>query len=161
MKGKYDSKQDTQQHITTVSNSICKVIMALNVRAIAHDKSKTEQPEKAVFDEVTPQLKGSTYGSEEYLQFLRDMKPALDHHYAANRHHPEHFENGIRGMTLVDLIEMFCDWYAATQRHADGDIKKSIVINQKRFGYGDDLADMFRNTIALLEEQPGNDEGEK
>ena len=31
-----------------------------------------------------------TYGSDEYKACLTEMKPALDHHYAANRHHPEH-----------------------------------------------------------------------
>jgi hypothetical protein len=63
-----------------------------------------------------------------------------------NRHHPEHFENGIRGMNLIDLIEMFCDWYAATQRHNDGDIIMSIEINQKRFEYSDDIKAILKNT---------------
>jgi len=40
---------------------------------------------------MTPKLAGSTYGSEEYKAFLGQMKPALDHHYAVNDHHPEHF----------------------------------------------------------------------
>jgi hypothetical protein len=39
------------------------------------------------------------------------------------------------------------DWKAATLRHADGDILKSIEINQKRFGYSDDLKEIFKNTV--------------
>ena len=79
------------------------------------------------------------------------MKPALDHHYARNRHHPEHWPtNGIRDMSLVDLIEMFCDWKAATERHADGSLLKSIETNKKRFGYGDELEHIFLRTAIEL-----------
>ena len=96
---------------------------------------------------MTPKLKSSTYGSEEYKKFLEELKPALDNHYKENRHHPEHFENGIKGMTLVDLIEMLCDWCAAVERHSDGNILKSIEINQKRFGYSDELKQILINTL--------------
>ena len=75
------------------------------------------------------------------------MKPALEHHYKENRHHPEHFENGIKGMTLIDLVEMISDWKAASERHNNGDIIKSIEINQKRFGYSDDIKQILLNTV--------------
>ena len=65
--------------------------------------------------------------------FLEALKPALDIHYANNRHHPEHFPKGIRGMDLLDLLEMICDWKASSERHADGNIFNSIEVNQKRF----------------------------
>ena len=42
-------------------------------------------------------------------------------------------------LNLLDLIELFCDWKASTLRHNDGNIKKSIEINQNRFGYDDIL----------------------
>jgi hypothetical protein len=74
------------------------------------------------------------------------MGIALDHHYKTNRHHPEHFENGIMGMTVIDLCEMLADWKAATLRHDNGDIFKSIDINQIRFGYSDELKQIFINT---------------
>ena len=48
------------------------------------------------------------------------FKPAIDHHYANNRHHPEHWPNGINDMTLMDLIEMLADWKAATARNKNG-----------------------------------------
>ena len=85
---------------------------------------------------------------------LAAMKPALDHHYAANSHHPEHYEKGILGMSLLDLIEMLCDWKAATHRHKDGDIRRSIEINQQRFGYSDSLKQIFLNTVSVLPEPP-------
>jgi hypothetical protein len=143
----YDSKQDTLDHINMVQALLKPVIAALTLRQLAHDITKLYNPEKAIFDEYTPKLKGTTYGSDEYKGYLAEMKVALDHHYGANRHHPEHFPDGIKGMTLVDLIEMICDWKAATLRHADGDIMRSLEVNQSRFGYSDELKQILKNTV--------------
>ena len=74
----------------------------------------------------------------------------LDHHYKHNPHHPEHHEAGVNGMTLIDLVEMFCDWLAAVERHADGDIFKSIEINTKRFNLSQQLVDILINTAKLF-----------
>lgn len=147
----YDSRDDTLKHIETVKGLLKKVKQELWTRAIVHDASKLIEPEKEIFDEYTPKLKDSTYGSPEYKEFLVGMGEALQHHYSENRHHPEHFENGIRDMNLIDIVEMFCDWKAATMRHADGDIHKSIIHNKERFGYSDDLEAIFNNTVEVLE----------
>lgn len=141
-----DSRRETMKHIQKVMFALTDIVMALLNRANRHDQSKLEDPEVEVFDEFTPKLAGSTYGSTEYAALLKGMKPALDHHYAINRHHPEYHDGVIANMTLVDVVEMLCDWYAATKRHDDGDILKSIDINQKRFGFSDELAMIFRNT---------------
>ena len=116
-----------------------------------HDWDKIEDPvEKKLFDEYTPKLASCTYGSDEYKSFLDGLKPALDIHYANNRHHPEHFKNGMRDMNLIDMIELICDWKASSERHDDGDIFKSIEMNQNRFGYSDDVKDLLRNTAEFL-----------
>lgn len=60
-----------------------------------------------------------------------------------NTHHPEHW-HGIKNMSPLDLIEMLCDWKAATRRHATGDLLKSIRINAERFGYDQDQEIAFR-----------------
>jgi hypothetical protein len=57
---------------------------------------------------------------------------------------------GINGMTLLDLIEMICDWKAATLRHGDGDIYKSLEINAERFKYSGQLKQILKNTIDEL-----------
>lgn len=151
-----DSRVETYRHIQTVQRIMGRVIADLLHRQQVHDQSKLASPEVEVFDEYTDRLRNSTYGSEEYKGFLAAMKPALDHHYAVCDHHPEHFgEAGIRGMNLVQILEMIVDWLAATKRHANGDIRKSIEINQRRFGYGDELKSILLNTLHLLE---GNDD---
>ena len=148
---KYDSQKDTFEHIVKVRNYIAVINNELAVRALKHDHDKIDNPtEKALFDVYTPKLKECTYGSDEYKKFLAGLKEGLDIHYANNRHHPEHFENGIKGMNLIDLLEMICDWKAASERHADGDVYKSIEINQKRFGYSDDIKCLLKNTIDFL-----------
>lgn len=143
----YDSTLDTLKHINHVRKYMKKMRNELEKRRIWHDETKLQEPEKSVFDEYTPKLATSTYGSDEYRQFLKGMGVALEHHYEHNRHHPEHYENGIKGMTLIDLCEMVSDWKAATLRHNDGDIIKSIEINQKRFDYSDELKQIFINTV--------------
>jgi hypothetical protein len=148
---KYDSSEDTLKHIKMVTKFITVLVVDLAKRTATHDKTKLQEPEKPVFDEYTPKLKGSTYGSEEYKGFLTSMKIALDHHYSNNKHHPEHFKDGIRGMNLVDILEMFCDWKAATMRHENGNLEESVELNKKRFGYSEDLCCIFKNTIELFE----------
>lgn len=142
----YDSKADTLLHIKRVNELLLKAASELLSRASVHDNSKLESPEKELFDEFTPKLKDCTYGSDEYKSYLEGLKVALNHHYANNSHHPEHYENGVNGFDLFDLIEMFFDWKAATERHADGDILKSIEINKERFKICDQICDIFRNT---------------
>lgn len=146
-----NTELETKKHIRQVKENLLKVVHELSLRAELHDASKLESPEKEIFEVYTPKLKGSTYGSEEYNTYLQEMKPALDHHYANNRHHPEHHKGGVNGMDLVDLIEMYCDWDAASKRHADGSLKKSIEYNQKRFGIGDQLTKIFHNTRKYFE----------
>lgn len=148
----FSSRPATRQHIALVRSLLEKVIDDLVRRQREHDQSKLVSPEVEVFDEMTPKLAACTYGSDEYKGFLAAMKPALDHHYAANPgHHPEGNPEGIKGMSLVDILEMLIDWKAATTRHNDGCIRLSIEINQKRFGYGDELKRIFLNTLPLIE----------
>jgi hypothetical protein len=157
----YDSTHDTLSHIATVRGYLGQTIVDLQRRAGEHDRSKLTAPEKAIFDEFTPKLRDSTYGSEEYEGFRGAMGEALKHHYAHNSHHPEHYELGVRGMDLLDLVEMLADWKAATLRHADGDLLRSIEINQERFGYSDELKALLHNTAERLGwiDEEGGDRG--
>lgn len=171
--------EETLKHIHEVSDNINKLISKLNDRRKSHDASKLETPECDGFAKVSSKLKGLTYGSNEYNDQLKEMKPFLSHHYANNRHHPEYHSSnkcpcclrittkvgtctscdlgveldpyGIYDMNLIDICEMLMDWVAATKRHADGDILKSIEINQRRFGYTNELKQIFINTVKSLD----------
>jgi hypothetical protein len=128
------------------------MIDKLDMRGVKHDASKLESPEVEAFAENTNALANLTYGSEEYMTQLEKLKPTLEHHYAANRHHPEHFVNGVNDMTLIDILEMLCDWKASTLRQNDGNLLKSIEMNATRFGYDDQVKQIFINTAKLFDE---------
>lgn len=144
------TNHDTWRHIHRVQFYLNRVITQLIERAHVHDQSKLVAPEVGYFAAVTEKLKGLQYGSEEYRASLLEIKPALDHHFANNRHHPEHYKDGINDMNLLDLIEMFCDWKAAGERQNTGNIRKSLEINAERFGIGPQLLKVFENTIEVL-----------
>lgn len=191
----YDSEPDTRAHINRVRELLEIIGNHLLSRAVIHDATKLAPPEKEMFDSATQALRGMTYGSDEYRAALKELKPALDHHYAHNSHHPEHYpwhcpickwqgnnaqhetapqgpndtgvrycpkccaagmiyeselmlkpELGVNGMTLLDLVEMFVDWKAATERHADGSLERSIKHNRERFAMSGQLSQIFENT---------------
>lgn len=193
---------ETMKHIQIVQKFLHVYIRGLLDRAEKHDQSKLGPPEVAAFTENTGQLAGSTYGSEEYEGFRKRMGQALDHHYAKNRHHPEHWPevtgpeveqlqcdiarlewmqsqahlaatidgpvlartisrmkaslatmtSSINRMDLVDILEMLADWKAATMRHHNGNIRKSLAINQERFKISPQLSSIMANTVDLFEE---------
>lgn len=141
---------DTFRHIERVRNLLNSVAVELLKRGELHDQTKMESPEVELFAKYTDKLKDTTYGSEEYNQYKKEMQPALEHHYAHNRHHPEHFKNGVDDMNLLDIIEMLIDWKASSERHNDGNIRKSIEINAKRFNMSPQLVQIFENTADFL-----------
>lgn len=145
------TNNDTFRHIQQVQRFLNRIIVELLERAERHDQSKLESPEVAAFTEFTPKLAASTYNSPEYHSFREAMKPALDHHYANNRHHPEHFKEGVDEMNLVDIVEMLCDWKAASMRHNNGNIRKSIEVNADRFSMSPQLVRILENSVELLE----------
>lgn len=150
LKSKHDSTTDTLKHIKRVNQLLIEASIELLRRATIHDNSKLDEPEKSAFDVLTPKLAGLTYNSSEYKESLAQLKPALDHHYKHNPHHPEHFEDGVEGMDLFDIIEMFFDWKAATERHNNGNIYTSIGANTTRFKLHPQLARIFSNTATNL-----------
>lgn len=143
----YDSTADTLLHIKKVSQFLMGASKELLRRAAIHDDSKLGENEKPYFDRLTPILKHIEYGSEEYKKSLAELKPALEHHYKNNSHHPEHYPDGLNGMDLFDIVELFFDWKAATERMKNGDIQKSLDIAKGRFGLSDQLHSIMTNTV--------------
>ena len=143
---------ETRKHRERVAQIMNVVVRQLLDRAEKHDLTKLESPEVEVLSEQTACLRGLTYMSDEYKEQMAslDMKPFLEHHYAKNRHHPQHFPDGVKGMSLIDLIEMIADWKAASERHNDGNILKSIEDNASRFDIPPALAEILINTVKAL-----------
>lgn len=140
----YDCTDDVLEHKRRVKYFMYGVAQLILHRMEDHDNSKLLPPEKQMYDIFTPKLKALQFGSEEYKAALSEMGEALKHHYSVNRHHPEFWPDGISGMTLYDIIEMFCDWQAAADaRHVPVNLEALRV----RFGIGEQLMQIFYNTL--------------
>lgn len=147
MRDMFDHCWGTSVHKAHVARFLISFSGRLLWRAVTHDLSKFGSFERSIFAKVTPQFKGNAYGSDGYKACLDALGPALKQHYESNRHHPEHFgESGIWEMNLVDLVEMVCDWKAASKRHPGSNLMKSIDINEGRWPSDDQLIEILRNT---------------
>lgn len=137
----YDSHNDILIHQERVSQLLREVLDNLVCRSMHHDDSKLGPAEKPFFDECTPALKGLEYGSKEYQAQLAKLKPALNHHYLLNPHHPEFHPGRMKEMSLLDLLEMLADWKAAAERHLreDHNLAHSLGINRARFHIPDQI----------------------
>lgn len=145
-----ETTKETHKHINRVRELMNDIIQLLSNRAFTHDASKLREPELSLFAQWSPLLSSMEYGSDEYKEALTNMGPTLKHHYEHNRHHPEHFENGITEMNLIDIVEMLADWKAAQERVKDGDMRKSMLINIKRFNIPNGLSIVLMNTARDL-----------
>ena len=146
----------TFEHQAVVRQGLKAVANQLIVRGRNHDKSKLTDKELPYFA-MSDSLKKLPYGSEKYYeQFTRMLKPAVTHHHANNRHHPEYHENGIADMNLVDMTEMVVDWNASAERQGgDHNVFKSINHNRTRFRIKKDMAQLLWNTaLDVLGEEP-------
>lgn len=147
MPGEYVT--DLVDHKARVAGYLQKVASDLFFRASVHDNSKFSPEEYEDYEAAFPDLQKYAYGTEEFRAALRKIKPAISHHYRVNDHHPEHFEQGITEMNLIQLIEMVCDWLAASER-SQTPFEDGLVKNKARFSIDEQLYQVLRNTAYRL-----------
>lgn len=75
---KFETMCETYKHKQLVSMFMADIATRIVGRSINHDDSKLTNPEVEIFTEYTPKLAKCTYGSEEYNQYLKEMKVALE-----------------------------------------------------------------------------------
>ncbi len=144
-----DYVKDLVDHKRRVAGYMQVVANELFRRASVHDNSKFSEEEYGAYEEAFPDLQKYAYGSPEFKAALDTIKPAIAHHYAVNDHHPEYFEQGIAQMNLIQLIEMICDWLAASER-SQKDIRVGLEINKKRFAIDNQLHSIIKRTVDSL-----------
>lgn len=141
----------TQIHIMHVRQNIAKVVEDLFDRSGRHDASKLVEPEAESFARIEVERTGVVYGTPEYTAMMASVQPAIDHHYANNDHHPEHFPNGINDMNLMQITEMLCDWKAASMRGQQRPFLEGMTnVSKERFGIDDQLFAVLVNTVKAL-----------
>jgi len=74
------------------------------------------------------------------VEYPRYFETALHHH-----------KTPVHKMNLFDVIEMLMDWKATGERHADGNIFRSLEINIKRFDISPQLAEILKNNCEYLD----------
>ena len=88
-----------------------------------------------------------TKAEKEYEDKVLRYKPVFDHHYKYNRHHPEHYENCFEDMTLVDLVEMLCDWLGYKEYMTITEAMNICYQQMDRYHMSDDLRRILFNTL--------------
>lgn len=144
-----DHLSDLVDHKARVAGYMQHVANDLFRRASVHDNSKFGPEEFGPYDAAFPELQKYPYGSAELKAVYQSIKPALKHHFEANDHHPEHFERGVNAMNLIQLIEMLCDWLAASER-SQTPFMQGFEMNKERFGLDEQLFEVLRNTVMQI-----------
>ena len=140
---------DTIDHIQKVQLYLQQIIDDLQSRLLVHDRSKLLPPELDGYAGLSDAVRGLKYGTDEYKAAFEPFKIIIKHHYEANDHHPEHFQSGVAGMDMLQIIEMVADWKAASTRSSDA-LTPSLDASFKRFGIDDQLGLIIRNTVTVL-----------
>lgn len=143
--------KDYIQHIQWLMEGMAWIQHQLMMRMLSHDRTKIEDDELHAYAEIVPGFKKFKYGTPEHKNHGDRLGQAWHHHTLHNRHHPEHFVNGIDEMNLIDLIEMVCDWRAASMRSGAWDYETSLNIFAKRFSPDDNLLNILLNTCKTID----------
>lgn len=115
-------------------------------RTEEHDNSKFSEEEFPSRIVAIKEFEAHPYGSPEHSAVLKKYEYLTTAHYKKNRHHPEHFENGIDDMTLVDLLELLADWKAASLKEPNENISNSINIGNQKYNISPQLLKILENT---------------
>jgi hypothetical protein len=121
------------RHTKLVASCLENIAAVLSRRAIVHDISKFSEDEFSGFVQINRVARTCEYGSPEYKASLAEVD-AVPLHYSRNSHHPEHFDNGVDEMSLIDFIEMVADWKAASEVYGQTLLKDALEIQTARFG---------------------------
>lgn len=146
------------KHKESVYNKIIFLAKELISRAKKHDNSKLMSPELDYLIAMDKEGK-QPYGSNEYFKKMEKWKCFFDAHYnnENNKHHPDHFPNGVDDMTIIDLCEFMID---VVSYFDDLDVKDAINTidkQQERFGFSDQIAFILKNTLIEYYAKFGNE----
>ena len=149
-----DVVASTVRHRAYVQRALLAIRQELERRALDHDLSKLDPDgELAGFARINATARQHAYGSPAYKEALAAEESTVTAHYAANSHHPEHYESPAE-MGPFDLIEMICDWWGATKGYAGRTPWPEVLEKQReRFDFTDHQWWMIENLAAWLERE--------
>ena len=127
-----------------------------------HDNSKLSPLEASFYVDPVWELghNGPKFGTPEHKAITDKMGPGWEHHMQHNAHHIGHHKNGVQDMNLFLLLEMVCDWIAASERRGgkfDFDKSWANASRDKKndaIRIPDELRSILKNTAeALMKER--------
>ncbi len=144
--GQINTEEFIKGHIARVRKHLNTFIQLLNKRAQLHDQSKLQDPEFKWWKQMDEEPR-YPYGTPEYHEKVARWKKVFDNHYRYNRHHPEHFDDGIKSMTLVDLVEMMCDWLGYKDVMTISEAMRVCDQQMERYQFSEELREIMFNTL--------------
>lgn len=145
---------DVRKHQQMVAEKMIFAAKRILDLAIKHDTSKLGDLEEPYYiDPVyTLNTESIEYGSDRYKEVTAQMGKGWEHHKIYNNHHPEFYEyfekerDLFSKMNLFSLLEMLCDWIAASRR---GDNNPMEPMKSK-YNLTPQLESILENTLSLL-----------
>lgn len=134
------------KHRENVKSRLLFLADELYQRAYHHDDSKLQTPEIGWLIEMDKEPR-YPYGSPEYFDKMRRWDKFFRHHYKSNRHHPDHFQDGISGMNLADLCEYIVDIISYFEELHVGEALDTVNKQADRFGLDEQLIQILKNTL--------------
>lgn len=142
-------------HVSRVRKHLDVIIRLLYNRKLMHDASKLSEEELPIWEKMDSEPRYE-YGSPEYFDKIKRYKKVFDIHYKKNRHHPEHYPEGVWNMTIIDIIEMMCDWLGYRDSLSYTDAIK--IVAEQMFRYKiinqEEYEQTLSNPIILKKEDP-------
>lgn len=145
------AKIETYKHIARVRELLGDFAIEMIKRGNIHDASKFDPIEMEPLEKMQEIIETeghAPFGSEEYKKRTDMLGPMIEHHRANNSHHPEFYENGIDGMDLFDVVEMFFDWKAASERGQESEMNLSFAT--EKYNFSSQLKNIYENTATKL-----------
>jgi len=139
-------------HKEIVRNLMYNLSDLIRSRGENHDNSKIEDPEFDLWVEhfIPEEKRDPEDGNFQETKKL--LEEVITIHHRKNRHHPEfHGSTGLKGTTLVDLIETLCDWIATTTKQDKGNLRVTIEMMRDKYKFSKELEQVFLNTLDLLD----------
>ena len=147
--------QTVSVHQLHVSNNMKRIANELRRRGIRHDNSKFSGIEATIgnmYHDEYNKINVLCPHKSDVENYAEKTKAASIEHYRLNDHHVEHFENGLSGMSLIQLTELVCDSVAHLKErgYAPTECVCEVEYLFKGYGASDDVISIVKNTVQYL-----------
>lgn len=142
------------RHRDNIRTALKNVSQRLEKRGLRHDLSKFKEDEAEGFVRINKTARNYEYGSDEYEESMAKEKGengCITLHFSRNRHHPDYHES-TSDMSFIDIVEMVCDWWAATQTYGTNTLEEKLPELKKQGDFTEGQLWLIDEVVELLED---------